>query len=174
MKLARRVQLIQGNIVLQDVDAIVNAANSELQRGAGVCGAIFAAAGPRLEAACDAIGGCPPGEARITPGFMLEARHIIHAVGPIYQGGKSGEAELLAGAYRSSLELCATHQCRSIAFPAISTGIYGYPKEEAARTAIGTVCEWLSHHTVPERVVFVLFTRQDLDVYQSALDELAA
>jgi O-acetyl-ADP-ribose deacetylase (regulator of RNase III) len=174
MNLRDRIQIVLGNIVSQEVDAVVNAANSELQRGAGVCGAIFAAAGPGLETACDAIGGCLTGEARITPGFMLEARHIIHAVGPIYQDGKNGEAELLASAYRSSLELCATHKCRSVAFPAISTGIYGYPKEEAAKIAIGTVREWLSHHPMPERVVFVQFSRQDLDVYQSAFDELAA
>jgi O-acetyl-ADP-ribose deacetylase (regulator of RNase III) len=167
-----RIRIVQGNIVSQDVDAIVNAANSELKRGGGVCGAIFAAAGPELETACDAIGGCPTGEARITPGFRLKARHIIHAVGPIYRNGTSGEATLLEGAYRSSLELCAGHQCRSVAFPAISTGIYGYPKEEAAATAIRTVSDWLFHQTMPEEVVFVLFTNEDRDLYEEAAARL--
>jgi len=171
MNLRDRVQIVQGNIVSQDVDAIVNAANTELKEGSGVCGAIFTAAGPELESACDAVGGCPTGDARITPGFLLKARHIIHAVGPVYRDGKSGEAELLANAYRSSLELCASHQCRSVAFPAISTGIYGYPKEEAARAAIGTVCDWLSQRTTPERVVFVLFTQQDREIYENVMRE---
>ena len=169
MNFRDRVQIMQGNIVSVDVDAVVNAANSELMKGAGVCGAIFAAAGPELESACDAIGGCPTGEARITPGFLLKARYIIHAVGPVYRNGKSGEPELLASAYRSSLELCASHQCRSVGFPAISTGIYGYPKEDAAQTAIDTVCDWLSRHAIPERVVFVLFTQQDLEIYESVM-----
>jgi len=173
MDLRRRIQIVKGNIVSQDVDVVVNAANSELKEGLGVCGAIFAGAGPELEGACDALGGCPTGKARITPGFWLKARHIIHAVGPIYGNGESGEAALLASAYRSSLELCATHECQSIAFPSISTGIYGYPKEEAARTAIATVCDWLAQHSMPERVIFVQFTQQDLELYERIFAEHA-
>jgi O-acetyl-ADP-ribose deacetylase (regulator of RNase III) len=160
---------VQGDIVTQKVDAVVNAANSNLARGGGVCGAIFAAAGPELEAACDEVGGCPVGEARITDGFGLAAHHVIHAVGPVYGGGREGESELLASAYRSSLALCEEHECLSVAFPAISTGIYGYPLREAARVAIATVEDWLAHHVLPERVIFVLFSASDLTVYQELL-----
>jgi O-acetyl-ADP-ribose deacetylase len=120
------VELVQGNIVDQDVDAIVNAANSSLSGGGGVDGAIHRAAGPELLAECRTLGRCPTGEARITKGYQLKARHVIHAVGPVYQG-RPHDAELLASAYRSSLQLASQHGIRSIAFPAISTGIYGYP-----------------------------------------------
>jgi O-acetyl-ADP-ribose deacetylase (regulator of RNase III) len=164
-----RIVCVQGDIVTQEVDAIVNAANSSLARGGGVCGAIFAAAGPELDSACRKIGGCPVGEARITDGFRLPARHVIHAVGPVYGACGGAEAELLAAAYRASLAQCEEHGCRSIAFPAISTGIYGYPLREAARIAIATVEDWLAQNEQPERVVFVLFSASDLAVYEELL-----
>lgn len=166
-----RIACVQGDIVTQEVDAIVNAANSDLARGGGVCGAIFAAAGRELEGACDEVGGCPVGEARITDGFGLASRHVIHAVGPVYGGGGKGEAGLLSSAYRSSLALCEEHECRSVAFPAISTGIYGYPLREAARIAVATVEDWLAHHELPERVIFVLFSASDLAVYEELLTQ---
>src|SRR5262245_6408163 len=135
------VELIQGNIVDQDVDAIVNAANSSLLGGGGVDGAIHHAAGPELLAECRTIGGCPTGEARITKGYRLKARYIIHTVGPIYHS-RPRDAELLASAYHSSLELAAQHGIRTIAFPSISTGAYGYPLGEAAPIALHTVAEY--------------------------------
>ena len=127
------------DITTLDTDAIVNAANEALAPGGGVCGAIHRAAGPELARACAAIGGCPTGEARLTPGFRLPARYVIHAVGPVWHGGRAGEAELLASAYRSSLRLAEEHDLESIAFPAISTGIYGYPLAEATAIAVRTV-----------------------------------
>ena len=127
------------DITTLDVDAIVNAANAALVPGGGVDGAIHRAAGPELARACAAIGGCPTGDARITPGFRLPARHVIHAVGPVWHGGHAGEAELLAGAYRASLVLARDHGCASVAFPAISTGVYGYPIDAATRVAVATV-----------------------------------
>src|SRR5580765_1638884 len=128
-----RITAVLADITQLDVDAIVNAANSALAPGGGVCGAIHRAAGPELADACAAIGGCPTGEARITPGFNLKARFVIHAVGPVWHGGAKGEPDLLASAYRASLSLSKAHRLKSIAFPAISTGIYGYPLEEATR-----------------------------------------
>ena len=130
------------DITTLDTDAIVNAANESLAPGGGVCGAIHRVAGPELARACAAIGHCPTGEARITPGFRLPARYVIHAVGPVWRGGAEGEADLLASAYRSALELADAHGLRSIAFPAISTGIYGYPLEQAAAVAVRTVREF--------------------------------
>jgi len=167
-----RMALLQGNIVHQDVDAIVNAANSTLLGGGGVDGAIHRAAGKGLLAECGTLGGCPTGEARITRGYELEARHVIHTVGPVYRDGKHGEPELLASAYRTSLELAGGHALRTVAFPAISTGVYSYPKAEAARIALGTVKEWLEAHPLPEKVNFVLFSEGDLKVYREALDTL--
>jgi O-acetyl-ADP-ribose deacetylase len=135
-----RVRAIQGDITVLEVDAIVNAANSALLAGAGVCGAIFSAAGEReLQAACDAIGRCDTGDAVATPGFALPARWVIHTVGPVWRDGRAGEAEALASCYRRSLEVAAAHGARTIAFPAISTGVYGYPVAEAARIAVQTV-----------------------------------
>jgi len=131
----------QVDITTLDVDAIVTAANDRLAGGGGVDGAVHRAAGPELLAACRRIGGCPTGEARITPGFRLKARHVIHAVGPVWRGGGQGEAALLAGAYKSSLALLREAGGRSIAFPAISTGIYGYPRDEATRIAVATCRE---------------------------------
>ncbi len=167
-----RVELHRGDIVQQRVDAIVNAANSALAGGGGVDGAIHRAAGPRLMEACRELGGCPTGQAKITPGFQLPAKHVIHAVGPIYRGGDKGEPELLASAYRDALRLAEESGSRSVAFPSISTGVYGYPIEDAARIAQTTVVEWLASHELPERVVFVLFSQSDLDCYQRVYKEI--
>ena len=162
------IQAIQADITTLDVDAIVNAANAALAGGGGVDGAIHRAAGPGLRAACRAIGGCPTGEARITPGFALPARHVIHAVGPRWQGGKAGEARLLAGCYRHALALLREAGGRCIAFPAISTGIYGYPAEEATRIAVRTVREDLAAQGEAE-VTFCCFDAGMLSLYQREL-----
>ena len=138
-------------------DAIVNAANEALAPGGGVCGAIHRAAGPELARACAAIGGCPTGEARLTPGFRLPARYVIHAVGPVWHGGGAGEAALLASAYRSSLRLAEEHELESIAFPAISTGIYGYPLAEATAIAVRSVGEADRPGTRLRTVIFACF-----------------
>ena len=152
------------------VDAVVNAANAELRPGGGVCGAIHAAAGPELARACAAIrGGCPAGEARSTPGFGLPARHVIHAVGPVWRGGGEGEAALLAAAYRGSLAELRRLGGRSIAFPAISTGIYGFPKEQATRVAVRTVREDLAAHGDDAEVTFACFDAAMLALYEKEL-----
>lgn len=156
-----------GDITTQEVDAVVNAANESLSDGAGVNGAIHRAAGPGLSAACAAIGGCPTGEARITPGFRLPARFIIHTVGPVYRGGDHGEAELLASAYRNSLLLADEHRLGSIAFPAISCGIFGYPVADAARIAVDTV-RGTAPGTGLEEVRFVLYTPELLAAFEAA------
>ncbi len=135
-----RIETVLGDITQQDTDAIVNAANAQLQAGGGVCGAIFAAAGAaELQAACDRLGGCPTGQARLTEGFRIPVKGIIHAVGPIYRGGRVGEAEQLASAWRSSLDIADAHGYQSIAFPSISTGIYGYPLLEASAVVGATL-----------------------------------
>ena len=146
-------------------DAIVNAANTSLAPGGGVCGAIHRAAGPELATACAALGGCPTGEARMTPGFHLPARHVIHAVGPIWRGGASGEPELLASAYRNSIALAAAHGLRSMAFPAISTGIYGYPLVAATRIAVAAVRQATAAPSSLEHVVFACFDEDALGAY---------
>ena len=166
------VELLRGNIVEQDVDAIVNAANSSLLGGGGVDGAIHKAAGPELLRACREIGGCPPGEARITPGFRLQARYVIHAVGPVYHGGGHGEAEILAAAHRNSLQLASEHHLASVAFPAISTGIYGYPVRLAAPVALGTVRDFLEQDRQITLVRFVLWSADALAAFTEALQEL--
>jgi O-acetyl-ADP-ribose deacetylase (regulator of RNase III) len=150
------------------VDAIVNAANEQLAPGGGVCGAIHRAAGPELARACAKLGPCPTGDARITPGFRLPAKFVIHAVGPVWQGGSAGEAELLAGAYRASLTLARDHSLRSIAFPAISTGIFGYPLERATDVAVGTVESEIRAGMAIEEVVFACFSPEVLAAYRSA------
>jgi len=164
---------VRADITALEVDAIVNAANEALAPGGGVCGAIHRAAGPELARACAALGGCPTGEARLTPGFRLPARFVIHAVGPRYSGGERGEAELLAGAYRSALKLAAGEGCRSIAFPAISTGIYGYPLEPATRVAVDTVLTWLDRDGPIELVVFACFGEDVLAAYRAAGVEIS-
>ena len=164
-----RIELVQGDITRQDVDAIVNAANTSLLGGGGVDGAIHGAGGPAILAECRKIGGCPTGEAVITTGGDLPARHVIHTVGPVWHGGKSNEAELLASAYRRSLEVADANGLKTVAFPSISTGAYGYPIERAAKVALTAVAEHLAGDTSVEVVRFVLFTARDLDVYAQAL-----
>jgi O-acetyl-ADP-ribose deacetylase (regulator of RNase III) len=155
------------DITTLDVDAIVNAANSGLLPGGGVCGAIHEAAGPDLAVACATVAPCPTGEARLTPGFRLPARFVIHAVGPIWRGGHAAEEELLAAAYRSSLALARERGLKSIAFPAISTGIYGFPLAEATKVAVATVREALDAPGSLERVIFACFNREVLDAYRA-------
>lgn len=147
------------------VDAIVNAANERLARGGGVCGAIFRAAGPELEPASARVAPCPTGQARITPGFRLPARYIIHAVGPVWSGGNAGEPGLLAGAYRSAFQLARQHGLRSIAFPAISTGIFGYPIREATAIAVGVARDAATTAGIGE-VVFACFGEESLEAYR--------
>jgi O-acetyl-ADP-ribose deacetylase len=161
-----RLEAVQGDITQEAVDAIVNAANSGLARGGGVCGAIFAAAGPELDGACAELGGCPTGDAKATPGFRLPARWIIHAVGPVWHGGDAGEPDLLASAYRRSLEVADEIGARSVAFPAISTGIYGYPLDAATEIAVNTCKE---SETNVELIKFVAFDDRTLAAYQLAL-----
>ncbi|MGA9525520.1 MAG: O-acetyl-ADP-ribose deacetylase [Myxococcaceae bacterium] len=161
-----RMELVQGDITQLEVDAIVNAANSSLLGGGGVDGAIHRRAGPALLAACRKLGGARTGEAKITPGFRLPARHVIHAVGPVWHGGDRGEPELLASCYRRSLELARDHQLRSIAFPAISTGVFRFPIEDATEIALREVRAFLGENALPERVVFCCYTSTDLEVYR--------
>jgi O-acetyl-ADP-ribose deacetylase len=163
------IRALRGDITGLDVDAVVNAANTSLLGGGGVDGAIHYAAGPELLAACRKIGGCPTGEARITPGFLLKARWIIHTVGPVWKGGGRGEAELLAACYRNSLALAAERGIRSIAFPAISTGAYSYPLKEATEIAVGTVRETLSQRPVFGDVVFCCYSGEHFATYKKKL-----
>ncbi len=168
----KTIELVRGDIVEQDVDAIVNAANQSLLGGGGVDGAIHRAAGPELREECSTLGGCPTGEARITKGYRLKARHVIHAVGPRYRGGAHGEAELLASAYRHSLALADQHRLRTVALPAISAGIYGYPLDEAAVIAIRTTIDHLRAHDRPELARFVLFDDVAYASFARALERL--
>jgi O-acetyl-ADP-ribose deacetylase (regulator of RNase III) len=163
------MSVIQGDITRLAVDAIVNAANSSLLGGGGVDGAIHRAAGPELLEACRRLGGCPPGEARITAGYRLPARFVIHAVGPVYHGGRSGEAEVLRSCYRNSLALAVDAGLSSVAFPCISTGAYGYPKAEACDIAVSTVADWLDAHALPESVVFCCYDGGSARLYGARL-----
>ena len=166
-----RLELVQGDITHQDADAIVNAANTSLLGGGGVDGAIHRAAGPELLAECLTLGGCPTGDAKITKGYRLKARCVIHTVGPIYQG-LPRDAELLAGCYQHSLSLAALNLLRSVAFPSISTGAYGYPVDEAAPIALKTVAEFLNTPSSIELVRFVLYDSHTFQAYAQALERL--
>jgi O-acetyl-ADP-ribose deacetylase len=163
-----QIRAVRGDIAILAVDAVVNAANAQLRRGSGVCGAIFAGAGPELDAACAAIGGCDTGDAVVTPGFDLPARWIIHTVGPVWHDGTSGEADLLASCYRRSLEVAAEVGARSMAFPAISTGVYGYPLGEAAEIAVGAL---RSSPVTVDEITLVAFDDETLQRYRSLLEK---
>ena len=175
-KVAMRIEVLRGDITQLDLDAIVNAANAQMLGGGGVDGAIHRAAGPELLAACRLVPEvrpgvrCPTGEARLTPGFRLPARHVIHTVGPVWRGGADGEPELLASCYRRSLELAHANGLRSVAFPAISCGIYGYPIDDAATIAVREVRAFLDAHGVPAHVVLVAF---DAAIYAALTATLA-
>ena len=164
-----RLRALQANIVTLAVDAIVNAANSSLLGGGGVDGAIHRAAGPKLLEECRFLGGCKVGEAKLTKGYKLPALFVIHTVGPVWRGGKNGEPELLASCYRGSLAIAEKHEMKSIAFPSISTGVYGYPIELAARVAVETVCDVVRKSSKIEEIIFCCFSQSDLDVYESLL-----
>ncbi len=170
--LSERIRIHTGDITKLNVDAIVNAANSSLLGGGGVDGAIHRAAGPELEFECRMLHGCKVGDAKITKGYTLPARYIIHTVGPVWQGGGKGEAELLASCYRRSLEIARVHDCRTIAFPAISTGIYGYPKDAASGIAAGIVGSFLAPHALPEIVTFCCFDEQTAELYRQAVADV--
>ena len=166
-----RIEIVEGDITKLDVDAIVNAANEMLAPGGGVCGAIHRAAGPELAEVCASLGGCDTGEAKITPGFRLPARYVIHAVGPVWGGGERGEDRLLAACYRNSLALAAEHGLTSIAYPAISTGVYGFPPERAARIALRTVLAALAGAASISRVVFCCFGEASRKHHEAAFAE---
>ncbi len=170
--LTDRIRLTREDITKMKVDAIVNAANSRLAGGGGVDGAIHRAAGPELHNACMALNGCETGSAKITPGFQLPASYIIHAVGPVWRGGQQGESEKLSGCYTTSLKLAVENECRQLAFPNISTGIYGYPKEEAAEIAIKAVKNFLEESDIPEVIYFVCFDEENYSIYKEKLKSL--
>jgi len=167
-----RMHVVEGDITKLAVDAIVNAANDRLAPGGGVCGAIHKAAGPELAQACAELGGCATGDAKITPGFKLKARHVIHAVGPVWHGGDHGEDALLASCYRRSLELARQHELKSVAFPAISTGVYGFPPDRAAAVAVQAVGDFLIYNALPEEVQFCCFGKESAALHRQALENL--
>lgn len=164
------IKIIQGDITLQDTDAIVNAANTRLAPGGGVAGAIHKAAGPELWDECKSLGGCRTGEAKITDGYYLKAKYVIHTVGPVYSGSKN-DAEQLASCYKNSLTLAASNHLKSISFPAISAGIFGYPMKEAASIAIGTTLGWLRDQKEDMLVQFVLYDDEARIIYENQLEK---
>jgi O-acetyl-ADP-ribose deacetylase len=164
-----KIELVRGDIAKQEVDAIVNAANTTLLGGGGVDGAIHRAAGPELVAECRTLGGCRPGEAKITRGYRLPARFVIHTVGPVWRGGKHGEPETLANCYRNSLQVALENRIKTIAFPAISCGAYGYPVEEAAQIALETTREFLAVSDEIQKVIFVVWGEDVYDAYRQNL-----
>ncbi len=164
-----RIQVLQGDITTLKVDAIVTAANESLCGGGGVDGAIHRAAGPALLEECRTLGICPEGEARISGAYLLPARHIIHTVGPVWEEGEYGEAETLKSCYNASLGLAAEHGVKTIAFPCIATGTYGFPKQQASEIALTSVANWLATHDLPESVTFCCFEDEDYHFYQSNL-----
>jgi O-acetyl-ADP-ribose deacetylase (regulator of RNase III) len=168
----KRIEIMQGDITALKLDAIVNAANTTLLGGGGVDGAIHRAAGPELLNECRKIGGCPTGEARITKAYNLPSKYVIHTVGPIYHG-KDDDRRLLSLCYRNSLELAVKYNIRSIAFPAISCGVYGYPIKDACRIAMDTTCQFLGKNSTMKKVVFILFSADTYNVYKEYLKELA-
>jgi O-acetyl-ADP-ribose deacetylase (regulator of RNase III) len=165
-----KIEVVQGDITELEVDAIVNAANTTLLGGGGVDGAIHRAAGPKLLEECRKLGGCKTGEAKITGGYNLPAKYVIHAVGPVWRGGGRSEEELLANAYRNSLRVAVEHGVKTMAFPCISTGAYGFPIEPATRIAVREVRRFLAENASLEKVVFVCFLRRDYDVYARFLE----
>jgi O-acetyl-ADP-ribose deacetylase len=164
-----RLKLVVGDITELPVDAVVTAANEALCGGGGVDGAIHRAAGPALLEECLRIGYCPPGEARITKAYLLPAKFIVHTVGPVWEGGQYGEREQLAACYRSALALANEHGVRSIAFPCIATGTYGYPKAEACEVAVSSATEWLRAHELPQEIIFCCFEDEDVALYRGRL-----
>jgi len=166
------LELVKGDITSESTDAIVNAANSGLRGGGGVDGAIHSVGGPEIMAECRKIGGCPTGGAVLTTGGSLKAKYVIHAVGPVYRGGMKDEEKLLAGAYRTSLEIASKEGIRSIAFPSISTGAYGYPIRDASRVALQTVIDYITDHPEIELARFVLFSDGDLNIYRESLEKM--
>lgn len=169
-----RLEIIKGDITEQRVDAIVNAANCSLLGGGGVDGAIHRAAGPELLAECRTLHGCETGKAKITKGYRLPAKYVIHTPGPVWHGGSNGESEKLASCYRSCLELASQNGCKTVDFPSISTGVYHFPLDKAARIAVGTILDYLAVHPEIERVRMVCFDARTQQSYQAALDEAQA
>ena len=167
-----RIDVVRGDITQQRVDAIVNASNPSLLPGTGVCGAIYRAAGHRLSVDCAKLGGCQRGEAKITPGHRLYARHIIHTVGPVWNGGKENEAEVLASCYANCLCVASENRLQTIAFPSIATGVYGYPIEKASRIAVRTIASYLEKEPNIHKVSIVCFTDDDEAEYQRAFREV--
>ena len=166
-----RIEILQGDITRLDVDAIVNAANTTLLGGGGVDGAIHRAAGPELLDECRTVGGCPTGEARITGGYNLPARYVIHTVGPVYRG-KAEDSQLLSQCYSNSLRLAVEHNIATIAFPAISCGVYGYPVEEACRIAMDATCSFLRENKSIAKVIFIVFSSENFETYSDRFKEL--
>jgi O-acetyl-ADP-ribose deacetylase (regulator of RNase III) len=172
--LRNRVRVVKGDITRLDVDVIVNAANSSLLGGGGVDGAVHRAAGPGLLEECRALGGCPSGQARLTGGHRLLAKHVVHAVGPVYETGREGEAELLRSCYEAALRLAAEQGAWTVAFPCISTGAFGYPKDEACRIAADVVLAWLRAHELPRQVTFCCYEAEDARLYRERLADVLA